>query len=181
MQFNMLWQRCLVASPDLKAYAWQPGAGWRGPCWPYVRLSGAYLGPMFAYVSRMLPQVGPMLAHVGPTLALCWPKLALCWPYVGPTLRHRHDAFCPPMFKHLQHVIFSVRPPPRTPKPRKTPGFLTHCQDKIPGDRRAPNTVKHEVEQWLLQKIGIFGAFFPKFHAVGTLKIRANSQNLIFC
>ena len=36
-------------------------------------------------------------------------------------------------------------------------------------------------EQWLLQKIAIFGAFFPKFHAVGTLKIRANSQNLIFC
>ena len=72
------------ASPDLKADAWQPGAGRRGAmlalCSPLLELSRPY-------VSRMLPQVGsmgPMLAHVGPMLALCWPNLALSCPYVGP-------------------------------------------------------------------------------------------------
>ena len=43
-------------TPDSRA----PAAG--GLCWPYVRLSWTYLGPMLAYVSRMWPQVGPMLA-----------------------------------------------------------------------------------------------------------------------
>ena len=71
------------STDDLRAYAWQPGAGRRGLCWPCVRLSWAYLGPMLAYVSRMWPQVGPMLALCWPKLALCWPKLAQSCPYVG--------------------------------------------------------------------------------------------------
>ena len=153
---------------------------------------GGHVGPMFASLGPISALCSPMLAVCCPRSALCWPMSALrwpyvglSWPYVGPMLALR----CAIVTTHFAHLcsntfnmwFFPFGPPPRTPKPRKTPGFLTHCQDKIPGDRRAPNTVKHEVEQWLLQKIGIFGAFFPKFHAVGTLKIRANSQNLIFC
>ena len=33
----------------------------------------------------------------------------------------------------------------------------------------------------IVAKIAIFGAFLPKFQAVGTLQIRANSHNLNFC
>ena len=72
--------------PDLKADAWQPGAGRRGA---RLALCSPLLDPSRPYVSRMLPQVSsmsPMLAHVGPMLALCWPNLALSCPYVGPIL-----------------------------------------------------------------------------------------------
>ena len=78
MRFNLLRQRCLVASPDLKAYACQQGAGRRG--------ERPYVAPMFAYVGFMLPQVGPMLA-------LCWPQVSLRWPYLGLML-----AFVGPIF-----------------------------------------------------------------------------------
>ena len=78
-------------------------------CWPQVSLPGPW------------PYLGLMLAFVGPIFAPCWPRSTLCWPM----LRHRDDEFCPPVLKHVQHVVFSVRGLPCTPKPCKTRGFLT--------------------------------------------------------
>ena len=73
-------------------------------CWPYVGLSWSYVGLSWPYLGPILP---------------------LCWPYLGPMLPHHVDKFCRSMLKHLQHVIFSLPgPPPWTPKPRKTRGFL---------------------------------------------------------
>ena len=78
-------------------------------CWPYVRLSWTYLGPMSAvccaraalcepyvgpcrpYVGLTWPYLAPMLALCSPTctlscpmLTLCWPKLPLSCPYIDP-------------------------------------------------------------------------------------------------
>ena len=82
-------------SHDLKAYAWQPGAGqailapcWL--CWAYVGLCWAYVGPCGAILGAML---GPRLGH------LCWNDLKM--------------SFFPP------------RTPSRSPKPRKNRGFVT--------------------------------------------------------
>ena len=93
--------------PDLKAYAWQPGAGQAilAPCWQRLWAYGVgRLGrdsprkPRKGYVepgrhnAQCLPlwkQSGPMLsagcAHVGPILGLCWAKSGPCWA-IGPIL-----------------------------------------------------------------------------------------------
>ena len=96
--------------PDLKADAWQPGAGRRGAmlalCWspldlwalccPYVRRCQPYVGPSalcWRYVGLSSPMLtlcwpkGPLSCpHVDPMLAYVTPILPLCWPmlpYVG--------------------------------------------------------------------------------------------------
>ena len=60
--------------PDLKADAWQPGAGRRGAM--LAGLSWTYLGPM-------LPLCAPMLPVCWPMSALSWPKLALSCPMLA--------------------------------------------------------------------------------------------------
>ena len=100
---------------DLKAYAWQPGAGQAilAPCWPYV-------GPMLAYV-------GPMLAHVEPSWELCRGHV---WAIYVETI--------------LRCQFFRPRPPPGAQNHVKTKIF-EYRQDKICGRRRARNTVKTNV------------------------------------
>ena len=100
---------------NLKACAWQPGAGQAilAPCWPYT-------GPMLAYVGPMLGLCWPMLSHLGSyvwaiyveTILGCqffrpgpppWQPsvgqaiLAPCWPYIGPML-----AYVGPMLAHVE-------------------------------------------------------------------------------
>ena len=96
---------------NLKAYAWQPGAGqattfslWCGKilprfsaqtqgglCWTEAGimrsacLYGSCQGLCWAQVVPMLGQVGPMLSHLGPILGLCWAKSGPCWA-IGPIL-----------------------------------------------------------------------------------------------
>ena len=61
----------IVFSSDLKAYAWQPGAGQEvGRCWAKVGLR----------MRTACGHVGPMLKHAGPIFALCWPMFAVLWP-----------------------------------------------------------------------------------------------------
>ena len=80
-------QRPWGRRPDLRAYAWQPGAGRRGARLPHLdRL--ALCSPRLAVCCPGRPYVGPcspMLAVCRPRSALCWPMSALCWPYVGPS------------------------------------------------------------------------------------------------
>ena len=99
---------------------------------PRSALCEAYVGPMFAYVSRMWPQVGPMLALCWPKLVLCWPKLALSWPYLAPMLALSWPYVASSCRQILPKYVktpstchfFPSGPPPWTPKPRKTRGFL---------------------------------------------------------
>ena len=96
---------------NLKAYAWQPGAGqattfslWCGKilprfsaqtqgglCWTEAGimrsacLYGSCQGLCWAQVVPMLGQVGPMLSHLGPILGLCWAKSGPCWAILGPS------------------------------------------------------------------------------------------------
>ena len=128
-----MFARLAVCSPMLAVYC------------PRSALCEAYVGPMFAYVSRMWPQVGPMLALCWPKLVLCWPKLALCWPKLvlcWPKLALSWPYLAPMLALSWPYVASSCRQvlpkyvktpstchffpsgPPRTPKPRKTRGFL---------------------------------------------------------
>ena len=100
--------------PDVKAYAWQPGAGqattfglWcgkigprfsaqtqRGLCWTEAGimrsacLYGSSLGLCWAQVVPMFGQVGNMLSHLAPILGLCCTKSGPSWAYVGPSRAH---------------------------------------------------------------------------------------------
>ena len=68
---NLWW----IYGRNLKAYAWQPGAGQAilAPCWPYVGLCWAYAGPCWAILGAMLR---PCLGN------LCWNnlKMPICPP-----------------------------------------------------------------------------------------------------
>ena len=137
-------------SENLKAYAWQPGAGqatifglWCGKIGPtYVGPSRAHVepsGPSWAYIGPGWAYVGLCWAHLGPMLGLCSAHVGLCWPYVAPCWAIL-GAMLGPCLGHLcwndlKMQFFSFPGPSSSPKPRKK-------TNKIRGHRKARNTVE---------------------------------------
>ena len=99
--------------------------------WPMLALSWPYVGPMLAYVAPMLAYVGPMLTHLGA--------------YVGASLGVFLAIY---VETPSRGQLFRFFPLPGAQNHVKTTVF-EHRQDKIRGRRRARNTVKHEVFEFL--------------------------------